>query len=389
MKKYLRKLLMLAFIPLILGSCKKDDEQPPVDNKPVEKEEIKVEIGHVYKSNVWDDTINAVCKTAVGDLYVKIPTFIAPSYEAVVDNAYDGDEQFLVCTILCGGTNASSADRLYKEKLIENGFTINAVDGYAYLMKDYSSDLFVDYSVITENEEEYFQIKAVVRKTRDLEWDASFVNLYAGVEVPICPAKAYNNYYDNFKDQVIIYALFVGDNAMNEYEAILQNAGYTYNRNSSSLTSVYDDPTGYVQVQIYERDGDYNSNALYIQITNLWPTIGILSFNGIADFPKLNSENAVYDKYGYIDMGGEGDDKDYVLVVYYDQCTNIDFAAYVNLLVEQYHFEASNQTTSEAGTVSVDLTLATQNYDVVVQVAYSTEHNSICIAFYQCVPQGE
>ena len=218
-----------------------------------------------------------------------------------------------------------------------------------------------------------------------IEWDSKFIDLYAGAQVPVCPAPAYQCLYDNSRDQVIVLAQFIEKNGLKTYEGILKAAGYTYSSISTSETVVYDDPTGYISVQIYQTYGDYECDALYITITNSWPTISIMAFNGIADFPKLESLNATYDTYAYIDLGGEGKDEDYVLCVYYTNASNVDFSSYVSKLTSEFGFTAGESVTTESGVVSIDLSLEIENYTVDITVSLSTSTNELCIAFYQVV----
>ena len=394
MKKHL-KLLALTLIPLVLGGCK--DKTPTPDNgttntnegggNEVVEPEIEIKIDEVYTSTTWDKKINKMAERAVGDLWNKIPTFIAPDYEAVVYVGHDGDETFPVFKIKCFNPNSASALRLYREKMLENEFTLSSLGNYGYLMKDYSSDLFVNFDVV-EDDNSYFEILAAVRETRMIEWDSKFIDLYAGAQVPVCPAPAYQCLYDNSRDQVIVLAQFIEKNGLKTYEGILKAAGYTYSSISTSETVVYDDPTGYISVQIYQTYGDYECDALYITITNSWPTISIMAFNGIADFPKLESLNATYDTYAYIDLGGEGKDEDYVLCVYYMHASTADFSAYVTKLTSEYKFVAGESTTTESGVMSINLSKQMEGYVVEITVSLSTATNEICIAFYQVLAEA-
>lgn len=109
-----------------------------------------------------------------------------------------------------------------------------------------------------------------------------------------------------------------------------------------------------------------------------------MGFNGIVDFPKINCASAVYDGWSMT----EAQD---VLLVYYDNVTNVDYSNYITLLVDEYSFVASNQRTGE-NTMYVDLTLTTESYDVEITLGFQyneTRNNSICIAFYQCLTEGE
>ena len=415
MKKHLKRLFVLAFIPLILTSCKEEQNQnnnsndtnqielnngnenntnnnengngegenENNQNQDPPKEEIQV--SKLYKFNVWDEQLDDVAKKAVGDMYEKIPKFIATRYETEVNTYVADNETFLIFTVACFGPNPSSAERIYREKMVEYGFTMSSQGQYGFLMKDYESDLFLDYAIVTDDVEPYFEIKSYVRNTRQLEWDSYFIDLYAGMHVPVCPANAYNNLYNNVQNEVIVYAMFLEDNAMSKYQKILTDAGYTYNSNSTTDCVVYDDPTGYVSVQVYVTAGDYNTEALYITISNSWPTFVIMAFNGIANFPKINCDDATYG-------GWRMTDSEDTLLIYFDNVTNVDYINYINLLVDDYGFVASNQRSGEGGNMFVDLTLSTDSYDIEITLGfnYNEEYNnSICVAFYQCLPEGE
>ena len=99
-----------------------------------------------------------MAKKAVGEFYTKIPKFIGTRYETELNNYVEENEKFLIFTIACFGTNAGSAERLYREKMVENGFTMSSQGQYGYLMEDYESDLFLDYAIITDDVEPYFEI---------------------------------------------------------------------------------------------------------------------------------------------------------------------------------------------------------------------------------------
>ena len=415
MKKHLR-LLPLVLIPIVLASCEHPTKSTsseasqstsissvePSSNivsssasnsasissssssassseKPVE-----VEIGKKHLSNSWDEVIEQMVKMTVGDLWEKVPSFIAPSYEAIVDNATDGDDKFLVFEVKCFNPNATSATRLYKEKMVELGYTIAPTNDYGYLMKDYYSDLFVSFGVV-DDEIDYFEIAAVIRTTRESKWNSAAINMYADMEVPEFPATAYQTTYDNSKDQMTVFALFVTSNAITQYETILQNAGYTFDSKSTIDMPIYIDPTGYVTVQLYQTYGDYNTDALYIIINNNWPTTGIAAFTGLTHFPKLESNNAVFDGYVYMDLGGQGRDEDYVLCIYYKYASTTDFSNYVTLLINntELGFTAGEPQTSPNGVVSVQLTGFWDLYNIPVTVALNPNTNEICIAIYQ------
>ena len=420
MKKHLKRLFALAFIPLILSSCKEEQNQNNNSNNTNQTElnnenenntnnnengngegentnngenennqnqdppKEEIQVSKLYKFNIWDEKLDEVAKKAVGDMHEKIPKFIATRYETELNTYVTDNESFLIFTVACFGTNPSSAERIYREKMVENGFTMSSQGQYGFLMKDYESDLFLDYAIVTDDVEPYFEIKSYVRNTRELEWNSYLIDLYAGMHVPVCPASAYNHVFNNIQNEFDVLAMFLEDNAMSKYQKILTDAGYTYNSNSTTDCVVYDDPTGYVSVQVYVTAGDYNTEALYITISNSWPTFVIMAFNGIANFPKINCDDAIYGGWSMTDAQD-------TLLIYFDNVTNVDFANYIDLLVDEYGFVASNQRSGD-NSMFVDLTLVTESYDVELTLGFQyneLHNNSICIAFYQCLTEGE
>ena len=420
MNKHLR-LLPLVLIPLVLGSCNHGkSESSSVESNNTSTSIVEslsqeqsssseassssqdsssssssssstptdeVVIGEVYQTNYWDNKVQKMIEMTLGDLSDKVPAFITTRYEAMVDEAKDGNDKFLVFDIKCFNPNAASATRLYREKMVELGYSFDA-NGIGYLMKDYYSDLFLSYDVV-DGDAPYFHIMSTIRKTREATWDKSFIDMYAAMEIPSYDAPAYDISYDSSSDKVIVYALFTGTNAISEYETILQKAGYVFNAQSTLDMPIYTDPTGYVTVQLYQTYGDYNCNALYIAIDNSWPQTSIISFIGITDFPKLVSDTASFDGYGFYDEGKQGKDEDIVLLIYYINVTEDEFYDYAQYLID-LGFEAGELKTSEAGVMSVQLTGHAGGYTLPLVIAYSAEANGngitphqLCIAIYQ------
>ena len=101
----------------------------------------EVKIGEVYTSNYWDITIENMLDTVLGDLSEKVPVFTSQRYEALM--AYPDGSQTLTFQIKCYGANASSAMRIYKEKMEACGYYFSAENNYGYQMVDYYSDLFL------------------------------------------------------------------------------------------------------------------------------------------------------------------------------------------------------------------------------------------------------
>ena len=420
MKKQLR-LLPLILIPLVLSGCKQTkesssdvitssvDSQSSVVSSEVSSEPsiapsstissssmsnssssaisssapapYEVKVGEKYKTSYWDESIQQMIQTTVGDVWDKVPTFTAPNYEAVMDYAMDGPDKFLVFEIKCFNPNANSAVRLYREKLEALGYTIASTNDYGYCMKDNYNDLFVGYEVV-DADIPYFYISVVVRHTREETWNSAAIKAYAEIDVPSFPATAYQTTYDNSKDSMTIFALFVDKNAISQYETILQNAHYTFNTQSTLEMPMYVDPTGYVTVQLYQTYGDYNCDALYISINNAWPTTSIRAFQKDNTLPRLESSTASFDTYVYMDLGGQGRDEDYVLCIYYVNASTVDFSNYVQLLLAN-DYESGDPYTSTSGVVSVTLTTYIDLYTAEVTVAFNPSSSELCIAVYQ------
>ena len=90
----------------------------------------QVEIGEVYKTNVWDITVKNMTKTVLGDLWEKIPEFTSQRYEALM--AYPDGSNVLTFQIKCFGASANSALRLYKESMEAYGYYFSAENNYGY-----------------------------------------------------------------------------------------------------------------------------------------------------------------------------------------------------------------------------------------------------------------
>ena len=126
MKKIV-KLLTLSLIPLLICSCNRtnnslENSEPTLSSNEVlsdNSEESKqtsssnkyqIELGKKYTSTSWDNTINEMLEFVLEDKASKVPSFIAPSYDAVIHNKIiDEHHRELVCTINCYGVNSSSA----------------------------------------------------------------------------------------------------------------------------------------------------------------------------------------------------------------------------------------------------------------------------------------
>ena len=117
---------------------------------------------------------------------------------------------------------------------------------------------------------------------------------------------------------------------------------------------------------------------------NLWPSIGITSFVGATNFPKLDSESAIYDGYSYVDSKGQGRDEDYTLCIYYKQASSTDFGTYVNQLAQLGLNKGETVVYDDNVTYSVDLDVTTsENFYVHISVLYRSSTNVLCIVIFQ------
>ena len=347
-----------------------------------------VKIGEVYTSNYWDITINNMTQTVLGDLWEKVPVFTATRYEAVM--GYAEQNAPLTFQIKCYGANASSAVRLYKERMEALGYYFSAENNYGYQMVDYYSDLFLAYSLVTENTEvPYFVIQSNVQQTREVAWNNVIVDLYTDITgVPACPAGSYSTSYDNSKDTLTVFALFVDRNTvMSKYINELYKVGFTVKSTDQYGVTTLIDESGYLTVQLYLTYGDYDCDALYINFVNIWPSVPIASFTNLAQFPKLTSDTALYDSYTYIDPVGNNNEKDFTLCIYYKNASTTDYENYVSSVIN-LGFTKGEVETSETGIISTYLYAfvpysETGVANVTVRVLYQLSTNTICIVFYQ------
>ena len=266
----------------------------------------EVQIGEYYESYSWDLTIKNMTKTVLGDLWEKVPEFTATRYEAVM--GYADQNGPLTFQITCYGANASSAVRLYKERMEAYGYYFSAENNYGYQMVDYYNDLFLAYNVVSENVEvPYFVIQANIQQTRESEWNSAIVDLYADTTgIPSCPAMSYETLYDNTKDTLSVMANFVDrTTVVTKYMSELSKVGFTATSIDTTDITTLVDSTGFLTVTLYLTYGVYDCDALYINFVNVWPSVGIASFTSLTQFPRLVSDTAKYDGYTYMDVGSE------------------------------------------------------------------------------------
>ena len=350
----------------------------------------EVQIGEFYESRTWDESIVNMTKTVLGDYWEKVPVFLATRYEAYM-NFNDGG--ILTFQIRCFGVNGSSATRLYKEKMTEYGYYFSAESNYGYQMVDYYSDLFLAYAYEDLDDltigTPFFVIQANIQQTREVAWNSVIVDLYTDITgVPACPAESYSTSYDNSKDTLTVFALFVDRNTvMSKYINELYKVGITVKSTDQYGVTTLIDASGYLTVQLYLTYGDYDCDALYINFVNIWPSVPIASFTNLAQFPRLTSDTALYDGYTYIDPVGNNNEKDFTLCVYYKSASTTDYENYISSVIN-LGFTKGQVETSETGIISTYLTARvpyseTETANVTVRVLYQLSSNMICIVFYQ------
>ena len=347
----------------------------------------EVKIGEVYTSNYWDITIENMLDTVLGDLSEKVPVFTSQRYEALM--AYPDGSQTLTFQIKCYGANASSAMRIYKEKMEACGYYFSAENNYGYQMVDYYSDLFLAYSLEgADTDTPCFVIQTNIQQTREAEWNNNAVSLYTDLDnIPACPAESYSTSYDNSKDTLTVFALFVDRNTVvNKYMSELVKAGFTSQGTDQYGATTMIDSTGYVSVVLYLTYGDYDCDALYINFVNVWPSVGIASFTLLTQFPKVTSDTAKFDRYKYFDLVGNGNEQDYVLCIYFLYVSTSDYESYVDTLVD-YGFAKGEVTVSETNIITTELDVSMildtgAIYKINVEVLYQVASSIICIVLH-------
>ena len=355
----------------------------------------EVKIGEFYDSRTWDESIKNMTKTVLGDSWEKVPVFLATRYEAYMNF---NDSGVLTFQIRCFGVNGNSATRLYKEKMVEYGYYFSAESNYGYQMVDYYSDLFLAYSYeeldVQTVGTSFFVIQANIQQTREAEWNNDAVSLYTDLDnVPACPAESYQTSYDNSKDTLTVFALFVDKTTVvNKYMSELVKSGFTSKGTDQYGATTMVDSTGYLTVTLYLTYGDYDCDALYINFVNVWPSVGIVSFTNLTHFPKLVSDTARYDSYTYLNLGSE-DKPDYRLCIYYINASSTDYEGYVNDLVT-YGFTKGDVEVSETNIISTYLSMfctyqngqSTGYLTINIRVLYQLSSNTVCIVIEEAVP---
>ncbi len=373
------KKLLLLLIPLFAISCSPSQTSP-------QEEEIVVTVGETYKTNYWDKKIQKMIEYTCKEKSNTIPAFVSNGgYEAVVGYITVEEESLLCTQVKCFGVSSSSSNKLYGEKMVENGFILSSQGNYGYLMVDYSSDLFLSYSLVSDETNPYFIIQAFVRETREKEWNERLVYLFSEIEIPVCPAESYNTSYDQYYNRLIIYANFVSATSANDYVSTLRTKQFTASATDSSGAVQLVDSTGYVDIVVYQTYGDYDCHAVYIAISNAWPSIQIMSFTDLVLFPRLtDSDTAVYDDWDYFDPVGLNRDSDYTIRIFYKNASSTDYSNYLDKLV-RYGLTKGETTTSESGIVSTYLAVIrpSDRYTVEVGLLYQISSSTICVVIYQ------
>lgn len=320
----------------------------------------------------------------VGEESVSIPKFETESYEAMVGYIQIDGASILCSQIKCFGVSNSRSETLYKELLVENGFYISSETTRGYKYHDKVTDLFVGYSLVTEEENPYFIIQSYLLQTREESWNTMLVNLYTEMVIPSYPAESYNTSYDAYNDKITIYANYVSKTAYSEYASTLVANGFTITAQDSMGGVSLRSANGMVDIVVYQSNGDYNCDALYITITNQWPSAMILSFIGFY-LPKLNDSTAVYDGYTYLNISQDEDNPEYVICIYYKNASATIFNKYLiqlkNLgLLNDGVDSTENYLTAILTTVISD---GTNDFQVTIKLMYQISSNTICLAVYE------
>ncbi|MBO6280502.1 MAG: hypothetical protein J6M95_02860 [Bacilli bacterium] len=375
--KRITKLLLSLLIPLTIFSCSSSNKSE--DFSDVKENEI-------YYANSWDDTIDKLIRYSIGDQAKYIPVFTSINYEAFVSKTTSNNQLIKYTNIKCFGVSNTTANRLYGEKLEEKEFSVVGDYLYAYRFVDYSSDLFVNYGIMTDESSgtTFFNLQLSIRKTRETTWDGAFIKEYLEVDVPSYEAPAYNFVYDSYYERIVVNALFVEDNALTKYSQILQSNSYVITNTDTANGGIQLlDPTGYITITLYSMVGEYECNLLYIAIDNAWPTLEIGAFLGVY-LPKLEgSETATYWGWTYYDPDQEdGSTDDYVLLIYYDYASEDDYDHYLDQLVAA-GFNKGEET-EESGVLSTPLFAIHPNGSTLeMKLQYQISSQTICLAIYQ------
>ena len=340
---------------------------------------FEFEFNRHYKTNTWDEQlIKAIAYFTGEEDSDLVPSVNADSYEYYFEVDEQTDVEILV--INCNNINPDTVVDTYEDSLVKNGFTLGE-QPYGFMELNKTEDLMVQYAVGEANlfhPDPYLELIVYTYATRLAEWPSNAITLITDEEVPEVKAYAYEAYVDfdiYYRPRIDIACYTTEYSTVSEYEALLEDAGYTIQQGFNLSTAVSEKGTRIMY------SFDSYSHDLNLYVSNDWPYVDIMAILGF-DLPRLNISGAEF-SFQYYTYSDDSES----LALYYEPVTKDALATYGSLLegigFSQDGDEISYKSESNLTITSRDYVMNDGKEDEHwIQLLYCVEQSSLAIVIY-------
>ena len=370
MEKLIKKILPILLIPFLIGcdSISSSNSSPLETTSNSDSSSISSPIETIIdeKSTIdtdnWDELMPYL-NYALNDYSFDVPQFAVHNYHA----EFIVQDEIIAIQIDCLNLLTDVAENTYTNILNKNEFQV--VDNeplYAYKMVSTFDCLYIYYLQNSST----FTIQAYYLTVRTPSWPTEEVSLVTGHKVPSLAADAY--YYSVGLNGLNFIALnidcFFNESSkerINQYVNVLTKDGYEITNQQGYYQAYSSDGEVVVSFNDYYGDG----TCIEIRMYSLWPYIDFVSVFGF-DLPRYSGTYTSWEtKFLSIDNVTYA-------CVYYDGVDETSLSIYGNqLLLKGFIFdESSSSDTSKIYYMAIN------ENEPFVQLAYSSQYKSLCIA---------
>lgn len=345
-----------------------DEEPPIVIETEIKQDEIKV------TNNIED--LEKIFKYSNTDKYLdSIPLVEGEKYSYYW--SIDSQTEIPYSFISVYGVNEKYIEEDYKRALVHYGYAIASNNLYGFKDVTYTDDLIIQFELIQDEDETYhFDLLIYTFKSRVEEFPSDVIKYYYNEDLLKLDAKAYDyslNYGKFSELELSIYCYYTEVNTLSTYISKLKD--YKVTENSGIYTLNRDDLM--LDITLYQ----YEEDIIYMKVSSMYPYSYIMAYIE-RDLPRLDKEEYSAIDFSFITLS----DNTESLAVYYDGTTLSTYYRYLELLKSNgFTFEKENNYESNGKmyyTSSFYLNKGLNN-EHYLEVLYSVEQSSMCIALYQ------
>lgn len=369
MKKYLSLLMLLS---VFLIGCTNKQSPSSLSSRDSEGNTDEIEYGKEYTSSSWDgQLLKAIGEITELDKADVVPSVNATSY--VYGLTVDAQTNIKLAVIRCYGINEETIQEEYEYSLQHAGFVLSSEMPYGYIEEfTITDELVVQYDLNT-SDIPYFELLVYRNAARIDYWPGEAIFNTIGEVIPEVKAISYEVFADltiDYKPRISLYAYHVEFSTVEEYEHLLEEAGFTFNDNAVYKEAI--SSTGTLHMMYY-MDGD--SFVMYVH--NDWPYAYIYEIIGM-DLPRLN-EAGVQFEYGFVTI----QENYQILVLYFDYTTLDHYYQYGKLLEEAGFTIDGEEISQDQNYYYSDYIIGESgNEEHYINLIYSVKDASIAVAVY-------